>query len=81
MRHLGKNQLQMYAQKRNLLLPTYSCEREGPPHASLFKCKVTIDGKTFESPAYFKSLKDAEHAAARVALSALSSDEVHKVIL
>lgn len=63
----------MYAQKRNLPLPTYSCEREGPPHASRFKCKVNVDGKTFESPDYCSTLKDAEHAAARVALLTMSS--------
>ncbi|KAL6202702.1 hypothetical protein ACLB2K_026407 [Fragaria x ananassa] len=39
-----KNQLQYYAQKRNLILPVYSCEREGPPHATRFKCTITIDG-------------------------------------
>ncbi|KAH9784565.1 Double-stranded RNA-binding protein 1 [Citrus sinensis] len=39
MQHLYKNQLQSYTQKKNLPLPMYSCEREGPPHASRFKCK------------------------------------------
>ncbi|PKI34056.1 hypothetical protein CRG98_045513 [Punica granatum] len=72
--HLCKNQLQMYAQKRNLPLPTYSCEREGPPHASRFKCKVTVDGQTFESSDFCSTLKDAEHAAAQVALLALSAN-------
>ncbi|KAK9910892.1 hypothetical protein M0R45_034829 [Rubus argutus] len=37
-----KNQLQHYAQKRNLILPVYSCEWECPPDASRFKCTVTI---------------------------------------
>ncbi|XP_028790505.1 double-stranded RNA-binding protein 1-like isoform X1 [Neltuma alba] len=69
---LYKNQLQNYAQKRNLNLPEYSTEREGPPHASRFKCKVTIDGQTFESPQFFPTLKDAEHAAAKVALMSLT---------
>ncbi|XP_059462236.1 double-stranded RNA-binding protein 4-like [Corylus avellana] len=76
MQHLYKNHLQNYAQKRNLSLPVYSCEREGPPHASRFKCKVTIDGQTYESPEFFATLKDAEHAAAKVALSSLSPDGV-----
>ncbi|KAK4272345.1 hypothetical protein QN277_020913 [Acacia crassicarpa] len=69
---LYKNQLQTYAQKRNLNLPVYSTEREGPPHASRFKCKVTIDGQNFESPQFFPTLKDAEHAAAKVALMSLT---------
>ncbi|XP_054800399.1 double-stranded RNA-binding protein 1-like isoform X2 [Prosopis cineraria] len=71
MQRLYKNQLQNYSQKRNLNLPEYSTEREGPPHASRFKCKVTIDGQTFESPQFFPTLKDAEHAAAKVALMSL----------
>nr|KYP62636.1 hypothetical protein KK1_017177 [Cajanus cajan] len=37
--HLYKNQLQSYLQKRNLGLPVYSSEWEGPPHAMRFKCK------------------------------------------
>lgn len=72
MQRLYKNQLQKYAQKRSLNLPIYSTEREGPPHASRFKCKVTIDGQTYESPDFFPTLKDAEHAVAKVALMSLS---------
>ncbi|GMY33042.1 double-stranded RNA-binding protein 1-like [Fagus crenata] len=75
MRHLYKNQLQTYVQKRNLSPPAYSCERKGPPHASRFRCKVRIDGKTYQSPEFFSTLKDAEHAAAKVALKSLSPDE------
>ncbi|XP_062113617.1 uncharacterized protein LOC133824670 isoform X2 [Humulus lupulus] len=76
--HLYKSHLQMYAQKKNLALPTYSCEREGPPHASRFKCRVTVDGKIYESSEYFPTLKEAEHAAAKVALASLSPDVVQK---
>lgn len=72
MQRLYKNQLQNYAQKKNINLPLYSTEREGPPHASRFKCKVTVDGQTFESPQFFPTLKDAEHAAAKVALMSLT---------
>ncbi|KAI9121493.1 hypothetical protein K1719_008526 [Acacia pycnantha] len=75
---LYKNQLQTYAQKRNLSLPVYSTEREGPPHASRFKCKVTIDGQTFESLQFFPTLKDAEHAAAKVALMSLTDPGVQE---
>lgn len=81
MQHLYKNHLQNYAQKRNLSLPVYSCEREGPPHASRFKCKVTIDGQTYESPEFFPNSKDAEHAAAKVALTSLSPDVVKEASL
>lgn len=80
-RHLYKNRLQNYAQKRNLPLPDYSTEREGPPHVSRFKSKVTIDGKTYGSPEFCPTLKEAEHAAAKVALESLSVNEVQEVSL
>ncbi|GAV77302.1 dsrm domain-containing protein [Cephalotus follicularis] len=76
--HLYKNQLQNYAQKRNLTLPLYTCERDGPPHASRFKCKVTVDGKTFENPEFFSTIKEAEHAVARIALVSLLQDGVQE---
>ncbi|CAL0321619.1 unnamed protein product [Lupinus luteus] len=76
--HLYKNQLQNYAQKRNLNLPVYSSVWEGPPHALRFKCKVTIDGQTFESPKLFTTMKDAENAAAEVALMSLSPGGVQE---
>lgn len=68
MQHLHKNQLQNFAQKRNLTLPIYTCERDGPPHASRFRCKVEIGGRTYESSEFFATLKDAENAVAKVAL-------------
>ncbi|XP_075632930.1 uncharacterized protein LOC142605352 isoform X2 [Castanea sativa] len=74
MQHFYKNQLQNYAQKRNLRVPVYSCEPEGSPHASHFRCKVTVDGQTYESPEFFSTSKDAEHAAAKVALTSLVPD-------
>ncbi|KAJ0014770.1 hypothetical protein Pint_20048 [Pistacia integerrima] len=76
--HLYKNQLQSYVQKRNLAFPIYSCEREGPPHASCFKCKVTVGGQTYECQEFFPTLKEAEHGAAKVALMSLSSDGVQE---
>ncbi|BFG25157.1 hypothetical protein CerSpe_114320 [Prunus speciosa] len=69
--HLYKNQLQTYAQKRNLLLPVYSCEREGPPHACRFKCRVTVDEHTYEGQEFLPTMKEAEHAVAKVALMSL----------
>jgi len=79
MEHLYKNQLQIYAQKRSLPLPLYSCKHEGPPHACRFRSKVTLEGKTYECPEYFSTVKDAENAAAKVALMALSSDGIQEV--
>ncbi|KAI4378389.1 hypothetical protein MLD38_015874 [Melastoma candidum] len=74
--HFYKNQLQIFAQRRNLALPVYTCEREGPVHASRFRCKVEMGGKTYDSIEYFRSAKEAEHAAAKVALSSLAESNV-----
>ncbi|XP_022743722.1 double-stranded RNA-binding protein 1-like isoform X2 [Durio zibethinus] len=78
MRHLYKNLLQNFAQKRNLSRPVYSCEFEGPPHASRFRCKVTINENTYESLEFFPTIKEAEHAAAKIALSCLSPDAIEE---
>ncbi|KAK3029818.1 hypothetical protein RJ639_038006 [Escallonia herrerae] len=78
MLHLYKNRLQMYAQKRNLGLPIYSCEINGPSHAHRFKSRVKIDDKTYETLDSFTTLKEAEHAAARVAFESLSPDETQE---
>ena len=79
MQHLSKSQLQTYAQKRNFALPVYSCERVGPPHASRFKCEVTVNGHTFESLEYFPILNKAENAAAKAALMSLLPNGVDEV--
>ncbi|ESR59660.1 hypothetical protein CICLE_v10018273mg [Citrus x clementina] len=70
-----KSVLQNYARRKNLDSPLYSSIREGPAHACSFKARVTIDGHTFESLEFFKNLKQAEHAAAKVALFSLACDD------
>lgn len=72
--HKYKMQLQNYAQSKTLDPPLYSSKSEGPPHALQFQGTVTIDGHSFDSPGHFRTLKEAEHVAARVALMSLSSD-------
>ncbi|CAH9084924.1 unnamed protein product [Cuscuta epithymum] len=67
-----KNQLQELAQRSCFNLPSYSCIREGPDHAPRFKAKVNFNGETFESPNFFSTLRQAEHASAEVALKTLS---------
>eukprot|EP00250_Pteridium_aquilinum_P007470 c17180_g1_i1 orf=289-1716(+) len=67
-----KNQLQELAQRSCFNLPSYSCIREGPDHAPRFKSTVTFNGESFESPGFCNTLRQAEHAAAEVALNALS---------
>ncbi|KAL2552628.1 double-stranded RNA-binding protein 3-like [Forsythia ovata] len=68
-----KNQLQELAQRSCFNLPSYACIREGPDHAPRFKASVNFNGEIFESPTYCTTLRQAEHAAAEVALNALSA--------
>ncbi|GJN36044.1 hypothetical protein PR202_gb24869 [Eleusine coracana subsp. coracana] len=67
-----KNQLQELAQRSCFNLPSYACIREGPDHAPRFKATVNFNGETFESPTFCSTLRQAEHAAAEVALNELS---------
>lgn len=76
--HVYKSRLQHYAQKKTLALPEYSYEFDGPPHARLFRASVTIDGRTYRTLEYYPTLKDAEHAAAKVALESLSLGEIQE---
>ncbi|KAH9323541.1 hypothetical protein KI387_018180 [Taxus chinensis] len=71
-RVMYKNQLQELAQRSCFNLPSYFCIREGPDHAPRFKAVVTFNGENFESPKFCTTLRQAEHAAAEVALSTLS---------
>ncbi|KAI3457799.1 hypothetical protein Pfo_014462 [Paulownia fortunei] len=68
-----KNQLQELAQRSCFNLPSYACIREGPDHAPRFKASVNFNGEIFESPTYSNTLRQAEHAAAEVALNSLSA--------
>ncbi|KAG6400665.1 hypothetical protein SASPL_137506 [Salvia splendens] len=68
-----KNQLQELAQRSCFNLPSYACVREGPDHAPRFKASVNFNGEVFESPTYSTTLRQAEHAAAEVALNSLSA--------
>ncbi|KAJ4719579.1 Double-stranded RNA-binding protein [Melia azedarach] len=68
-----KNQLQELAQRSCFNLPAYSCIREGPDHAPRFKATVNFNGETFESPTFCSTLRQAEHAAAEVALNTLAN--------
>ncbi|XP_010241435.1 PREDICTED: double-stranded RNA-binding protein 2-like [Nelumbo nucifera] len=67
-----KNQLQELAQRSCFNLPSYACIREGPDHAPRFKATVNFNGEIFESPTFCTTLRQAEHAAAEVALNTLS---------
>ncbi|XVF57726.1 hypothetical protein PTKIN_Ptkin07bG0005700 [Pterospermum kingtungense] len=73
MADMFKNQLQELAQRSCFNLPSYACIREGPDHAPRFKASVNFNGEIFESPSYCPTLRQAEHAAAEVALNVLSA--------
>ncbi|XP_042498024.1 double-stranded RNA-binding protein 3-like isoform X2 [Macadamia integrifolia] len=68
-----KNQLQELAQRSCFNLPSYACIREGPDHAPRFKASVNFNGEIFEGSSYCTTLRQAEHAAAEVALNTLST--------
>ncbi|XP_062105388.1 double-stranded RNA-binding protein 3-like [Humulus lupulus] len=68
-----KNQLQEIAQRSCFNLPSYTCIRQGVDHAPRFKASVNFNGEIFESPNYCPTLRQAEHAAAEVALNVLST--------
>ncbi|KAH9322398.1 hypothetical protein KI387_017037 [Taxus chinensis] len=72
MSDMHKNQLQDFAIRGGFDLPCYSSIREGLPHVPRFKAAVKFNGETFESPGFFNTLRQAEHAAATVALKSLS---------
>jgi hypothetical protein len=69
-----KSQLQIYTQKRHKGLPLYHTIQTGTPQASLFRSTVTVDGQTFESPQDYRTVKEAEFSAARVALMSLPQE-------
>lgn len=75
-----KNQLQELAQRSCFNLPSYACIREGPDHAPRFKATVNFNGEVFESPTFCSTLRQAEHAAAEVALNVLSTKGPSKAL-
>ncbi|KZV48998.1 hypothetical protein F511_09594 [Dorcoceras hygrometricum] len=79
--HMYKNRLQQYAQKKDLSLPVYTCESEGPPHARRFKSRVSFNGKSYETAEFFPTLKEAEHAAAKIACQMLQIDQIQEASL
>ncbi|XP_010553800.1 PREDICTED: double-stranded RNA-binding protein 4 [Tarenaya hassleriana] len=81
--NLCKSQLQTYTQKKNLCMPTYIRERVGLLHACRFRCKVVVNEQTFESRELFSTLREAENAAAKIALVSLvpnASQEVDSLV-
>ncbi|XP_068654655.1 double-stranded RNA-binding protein 1-like isoform X2 [Aristolochia californica] len=84
---LYKNQLQSFAMKKNLGLPKYVCNLESTPLTRQFKASVTVGEQTYESPGFFRTVKEAEHAAAKAAFLSMSQGSheeeavIHKNLL
>jgi hypothetical protein len=64
---LSKKHLQNYARKNNLDPPVFTIKTE----RLHYKATVVIDEKSFESPTFCNSIKEAEQAAAKIALREL----------
>ncbi|XP_017238811.1 double-stranded RNA-binding protein 1 isoform X2 [Daucus carota subsp. sativus] len=77
-RNQYKLMLQTYAQRNKLGMPVYSSDKKGPPHAPCFKATVYVEGHPYDSPGTYKTLKEAEHAAAQVALLSFTTDTFQK---
>ncbi|XP_050876295.1 double-stranded RNA-binding protein 1 [Lathyrus oleraceus] len=70
-RLMSKHQLQNYARKNHLDPPVFTVKTEGLPHDIRYKATVVIGGKSFDSQTFFNTRKEAEQAAANVALMEL----------
>ena len=68
MDHAYKSQLQPYIHKRNIYLPVYTTQEEGPPRALSFRSKVTVSGQIFECKVFFLTLKTSEQEAAKIGI-------------
>ena len=74
-----KCELQNYTKKNNLDPHIFTIKTEGMAHDLHFKATVAVDGKSFESPAFFKTRKEAEQEATKIALmSLLQSTDIYK---
>ncbi|TKY46846.1 Double-stranded RNA-binding protein 1 [Spatholobus suberectus] len=76
--HFCKNQLQNNARKTNLDPPVLICKTEDLPPATHFKATVLVNEQSFESPAFFNSIKEAKQATAELDLMSLSLDNFEK---
>ncbi|KAL8483846.1 hypothetical protein ACS0TY_026511 [Phlomoides rotata] len=62
-----KSKLQELCQKNKWELPKYTTGINVPCQVPLFTATVTVQGQAFETPEDFKSVKEAQNTAARIA--------------
>jgi ribonuclease-3 len=75
--HDYKTALQELAAQRLSTLPDYALSESGPDHAKRFQAVVSLAGRTYGTGAG-RSKKEAEQAAARVAVERLRADGIAK---
>ncbi|GER26968.1 double-stranded RNA-binding protein 3 [Striga asiatica] len=68
-----KSKLQEFCQRCSWEFPEYKTVRDGPDHMPHFTATVSVHGQVFETPAQCKSSKEAQNAAARIALEHLNT--------
>ncbi|KAK3017220.1 hypothetical protein RJ639_007138, partial [Escallonia herrerae] len=71
---MHKNQLQEYAQKSALPLPSYHTVNEGYPHAAKFRSTVLVNKTTYTSKLTFPNRKSAEQDVAKLAYDCIASN-------
>lgn len=62
-----KTRLQELCQKKSWELPIYTTGKNGPCHVPRFTATVSVQGQVFETPEEFRSVKEAQNTAARIA--------------
>lgn len=72
-----KNELQEYLQRKLLPLPTYETEKVST-NPILFKSKVHVNGKVFETMNVYRRKKIAEQVVAKLALNTLQEGDDDK---
>jgi hypothetical protein len=74
---LFKSQLMEFTQKQRLHKPVYESVNKGAVHEPIFAATVIVNGHKYDSPpsSCSRTVKAAEHAAARVALEELCKEE------
>uniref|UniRef100_A0A803KRD7 DRBM domain-containing protein n=1 Tax=Chenopodium quinoa TaxID=63459 RepID=A0A803KRD7_CHEQI len=63
-----KSKLQEMCVVKSWTCPKYSVIKDGPDHNLLFTASVFVNGSSFDSPTFCKSVKEAQNKAAEAAL-------------
>lgn len=72
-----KKKLQIFAERKDLALPVYHVEKEGPLTPCV-KATVNIGENCFVTQGMYKTSEEAEDAAAQIALLSLSTEALQE---